>query len=124
MYLGLPITFAMLQSWPNFRRLSTVIGLGIMCVALAISSFSTTATHLILTQGVLYAIGGSLAYSPTILFVDEWFVRKKGFAFGVMWVSLRISLNERKYRIFLTQYPLGWHRHSRCSLTTRHGMGS
>ncbi|KAI9873805.1 MAG: hypothetical protein M1830_010590 [Pleopsidium flavum] len=91
MYLGLPVTFAMLQSWPNFRRLSTVVGLGIMCAALAISSFSTTTTHLILTQGVLYAIGGSLAYSPTILFVDEWFVRKKGFAFGVMWAGTGIA---------------------------------
>ena len=87
MYLGQPLIFALLYSWPNFRRVSTAVGLGVMCVALAASSFATTTTHLIFTQGVLYAIGGSVAYAPTILFVDEWFVRKKGFAFGVMWVS-------------------------------------
>lgn len=86
MYLGQPFIFAVLYRWPNFRRLSTVSGLGIMCIALAASSFSTTTTHLILTQGVLYAIGGGMAYAPIILFLDEWFVRKKGFAFGVMWV--------------------------------------
>lgn len=96
MYLGQPLIFAALHSWPNLRRLSIVVGLGIMCVALAASSFATTTTHLILTQGVLYAIGGGVAYAPTILFVDEWFVRKKGFAFGVMWVSRGDSLTRKE----------------------------
>lgn len=35
-------------------------------------------TRLILTQGVLYAIAGTVAYAPTILFVDDWFMGKKG----------------------------------------------
>lgn len=38
--------------------------------------------------GVGYAIGAGLAYAPTILFLDEWFVVRKGFAYGVMWVSV------------------------------------
>lgn len=92
MYLGLPLTFAMLHRWPNIRRLSTVVGLVVMCIALALSSFSKTTTHLILSQGVLYAIGGSVAYSPTILFIDEWFIKKKGFAFGVMWASQSLNV--------------------------------
>jgi len=99
MYLGQPLIFALLHSWPNLRRPSTVAGLGIMCVALAASSFSTNTTHLILTQGVLYAIGGSVAYAPTILFVDEWFVRRKSFAFGVMWVCWRDSLISKRKRL-------------------------
>lgn len=39
-------------------------------------------------EGVLYAIGGSLLYSPAMFYVDEWFVKKKGLAFGVMWAGV------------------------------------
>jgi MFS family permease len=88
MYLSAPFIFAGLTKWPHLRRTSSVVGLFIMCAALATSSFATKVWHLILAQGVLYAIGGGLAYSPTILFVNEWFVRRKGLAFGIMWVSL------------------------------------
>lgn len=87
MYLGSPFTFAALHWWPRLRRTFAGLGLVIMTIALVSSSFSTTVGHLILTQGVLYAIGGGLLYSPTILYLDEWFVRRKGFAFGVMWVG-------------------------------------
>ena len=58
-----------------------------MAFALVISSFASRVWHLIATQGVLYAIGGTLLYTPTILFLDEWFIQKKGLAFGVMWVG-------------------------------------
>lgn len=58
-----------------------------MCTSLAISSFATKIWHLMLFQGVLYSIGGGIAYSPMILFVNEWFIRRKGIAFGIMWVS-------------------------------------
>ncbi|KAL1628510.1 hypothetical protein SLS56_005855 [Neofusicoccum ribis] len=87
MYLDLPIVFAVLQAFPRFKRYATGIGLVIMCLGLGLSSFSRTTTHLILTQGIFYALGGSLAYSPTILYMDEWFAKRKGLAFGIMWAS-------------------------------------
>lgn len=62
-----------------------------MCIALALSSFSQTVWHLILTQGVLFAIGGSICYGPCILYMDEWFVKRKGLAFGVMWSGTGIG---------------------------------
>lgn len=86
MYLNLPIVFAILHRWPRFRSLCTGAGLLMMCLALALSSFSQSTAHLIVSQGVVYAIGGSFAYLPCIIYMDEWFVRKKGFAFGIMWV--------------------------------------
>lgn len=39
--------------------------------------------QLILTQGVLYGIGGSLLYNPFLFYLDEWFIRRKGMAYGV-----------------------------------------
>jgi hypothetical protein len=47
---------------------------------------SQTVPHLIVSQGVFYAIGGAMCYSPAISFMDEWFVKRKGLAFGMMWV--------------------------------------
>lgn len=59
-----------------------------MSLALALSSLSTTTTELIISQGVFYGLGASVAYTPTIIFMDEWFARRKGLAFGIMWVSI------------------------------------
>ena len=87
MYLDMPIVFAVMQKWPKTRRYCTPMGLLVMCLALSLSSFSTTTTHLMATQGVIYAIGGSMAYAPCIVYMDEWFVTRKGLAFGIMLVS-------------------------------------
>lgn len=61
-----------------------MVGLVVIALALVISSFSIRVWHLILSQGVLYALGGSMLYTPAIIFLDEWFILRKGFAFGVM----------------------------------------
>lgn len=58
-----------------------------MCLSLGLSSFASNVTHLILSQGIGFGFGGCLAYTPSILFMSEWFVKRKGFAFGIVWVS-------------------------------------
>jgi len=85
MYLDVPLTMGLLRRYPRLGRWSPIAGLLIMCLGLALSSFSTSAAHLVATQGVLYAVGGSVAYSPCIVYMDEWFVQKKGLAYGIMW---------------------------------------
>lgn len=59
-------------------------GLGLCASGLFVASFVNTVRQLIATQGVMYALGGSLLYSPAIIWLDEWFVQRKGVAFGVM----------------------------------------
>ncbi|KIW09287.1 uncharacterized protein PV09_00204 [Verruconis gallopava] len=90
-YLSAPLVFSALTRWPKLRRPATLGGLLIMCVALATASFATSVTQLIVTHGILYAIGGSICYSPTILFVNEWFIQRKGLAFGIMWAGTGVS---------------------------------
>ncbi|KAK1595385.1 major facilitator superfamily transporter [Colletotrichum navitas] len=85
MYLSGPVVIGLLRLFPRESRHAPILGLIVMCVALAASSFSRTVTHLIVTQGVFYGIGGAVAYCPCILYIDEWFVRRKGFAYGIMW---------------------------------------
>lgn len=86
MYLDLIIIVPIFKMYPRFARWATTIGLVFMCASLALSSLCTTTTQLIATQGILYAIGGSLAYTPTIVYMQDWFVKKQGLAFGIMWV--------------------------------------
>lgn len=79
-----------------------MIGLIIMCLSLGLSSLSTTVPQLITSQGIFYAIGGAMCYSPAITFMDEWFVKRKGLAFGVMWVSYNLSLYSQYYSTSLS----------------------
>jgi MFS family permease len=87
LYIGAPFTFGTLMRYPRLRRWAIVAGLLIMCLSLALSSFCTTVPQLIVTQGILYGIGGAITYSPVITFMDEWFAQRKGLAFGIMWAG-------------------------------------
>lgn len=83
----MPVAFVLLQAIPRLKLWAAPLGFAIMCLSLSMSSFATNTSHLILSQGVGYGVGASLAYAPTIIFMDDWFVRRKGLAFGIMWVS-------------------------------------
>jgi MFS family permease len=85
MYLTPPLVIGTLRQFPRLGAWSTITGLLIMCLALGLSSLSNNVPSLIATQGVFYAIGGSIAYCPCILYLDEWFVHRKGLAYGIMW---------------------------------------
>lgn len=91
MYLGSPFGLSFLQRWPIYRRPCSIAGLFISSGALAVSSLATHVWQLILIQGVLWAIGASLLYHPIVLYIDEWFVRRKGLAYGIMWAGAAIS---------------------------------
>ncbi|KAH7108856.1 major facilitator superfamily domain-containing protein [Dendryphion nanum] len=91
MYLSSPLIFGFFAWYPNSRHRCITIGLIIMCLSLGLSSLSQTVPHLIVSQGVFYPIGGALCYSPVVAFMDEWFVNKKGLAFGIMWAGTGIG---------------------------------
>ena len=91
MYIAAPILFSFLQQYPKWRRKACVYGLLVVSLSLIISSFCRTVTALILTQGLLYALGGCFLYYPIYLFIDEWFVTRKGFAYGIMWAGSGIG---------------------------------
>jgi MFS family permease len=51
-----------------------------------LTSFCTSVSQLIGAQGFLFGLGGSLAFPPCFLFIDQWFDKRKGLAFGI-WCS-------------------------------------
>jgi hypothetical protein len=91
MYFSAPFASLFSQRWPHLSRPGMAFGIIIMVASMIAASFCESVPSLVATQGVLYAIGGILAYFPSMCYVDEWFVAKKGFAYGVMWTGTGFS---------------------------------
>ncbi|KAM0284361.1 hypothetical protein ACHAO9_009287 [Fusarium lateritium] len=85
MYFAFPIAVALQRLYPRIARWAPASGCLALSITLVLSSFSQNVGHLILTQGVLYALAGSLAYCPCMAWLEEWFVQRRSLAFGIMW---------------------------------------
>lgn len=91
MYLSSPLAALAIQRWPRFRRSASFVGLIVTAVALIAASFAKNAATLLATQGVLYAIGGLTLYFPAMYVIDEWFIKRKGLAFGIVWTGTGVA---------------------------------
>ncbi|KAJ9603210.1 hypothetical protein H2200_012505 [Cladophialophora chaetospira] len=84
-YLSMPLFFGLFTNrYAHLRRHATVLGMMLSVSSLLSSSWSTQVWQLILSQGVIQAFGSALIYTSSTIFLDEWFLRRKGFAYGVM----------------------------------------
>ncbi|KAM0238859.1 hypothetical protein ACHAP5_008548 [Fusarium lateritium] len=82
---------ALWRYFPKECRYAPFAGVLAMCGSLAASSFSQQVTHLVVTQGVVYAIGGLLCFCPCVLHVEDWFVERRGLALGTMWAGTGVG---------------------------------
>jgi len=81
----MPVLFGLLTNQYAHRRPHAAAGGIVLLVgSLILSSFSHQIWQLVVTQGILQAFGATLLFSSSTIYVDEWFVRRKGFAYGVM----------------------------------------
>ncbi|KAL8905679.1 MAG: hypothetical protein Q9207_002493 [Kuettlingeria erythrocarpa] len=91
LYFLSPVAVLAMQRWPTHRMLMTLAGLTLITISLVLASISTQVIELVLTQGALYGIGGAFVYNPFIFYLDEWFIERKGLAFGILWAGTGIS---------------------------------
>ncbi|OAG07286.1 MFS monocarboxylate transporter [Paraphaeosphaeria sporulosa] len=84
MYLTSPLVYGFFQCYPEWRRTVSLIGFAIMLSGMVGASFANSVAQLLVTQGVLYGLGGSLLFFPVYSYLDDWFVKRRGLAFGVM----------------------------------------
>ncbi|KAI7648613.1 hypothetical protein KC318_g17839, partial [Hortaea werneckii] len=87
MYFAAPFVAVAGQRWPQYRRPTMWTGAALIVLSLIGASFCNTVAGLLATEGVLYAIGGVITYFPAIQYIDEWFIMKKGLAYGVVWAG-------------------------------------
>ena len=91
LYISLPVLSTLFSGrLSRWRRIAAIVGLLISSTGLVISASSTAVWHLIVTQGILCGLGSALVYSPTTLYLDEWFVRRKSYAYGVILAAKNI----------------------------------
>ena len=73
MYLSMPFLFApFARRWARRRQAAALCGAALTCIGFVLSSFSTNVWHLVVTQGIVAALGCALMYSPTTLSLGEW----------------------------------------------------
>ncbi|PYH36218.1 putative MFS monocarboxylate transporter [Aspergillus neoniger CBS 115656] len=90
LYLLSPLTFTLLTRYPHLPMSCAFVGLALSVGGSLLSSFATTFWQMIVTQGVICGLGNGLVFSPTTLYLDQWFVRRKGLAYGIMWAGKSI----------------------------------
>ncbi|EME43422.1 hypothetical protein DOTSEDRAFT_25367 [Dothistroma septosporum NZE10] len=83
MYLTMPVYLVAFQRYPRVRQIALYASLPMVTVALIGASFAESVPQLLVTQGILYAVAGNALVMPSINYINEWFVRKKGLAMGV-----------------------------------------
>ncbi|KAG9004945.1 hypothetical protein FRB94_001983 [Tulasnella sp. JGI-2019a] len=80
---GLPIS-PYIARYPRRRNQMSYAGLSLCVAGLAGSAFATKPIHLIITQGILYSLGGAILYFPVMLLLPDWFSAKRGLAAGIL----------------------------------------
>ena len=83
-YLASLFIFPIISRYLNQRKNMMWLGLFLCFLSCVTSSFATKVWHLILSQGALYGCGTVLLYTPTFSLMNEWFVKRRGLAYGVM----------------------------------------
>ncbi|KAL1743086.1 major facilitator superfamily domain-containing protein [Schizophyllum fasciatum] len=90
-YCSGPFLYPIIIRYPRMRLPAVWIGATLCAVSLFAASYTTQIVTLVALQGVLYAIGGALLYTPTILFMSEWFIRLRGTASGIIFAGTSVG---------------------------------
>ncbi|KAF8916010.1 major facilitator superfamily domain-containing protein [Mucidula mucida] len=78
MYLLSLILLPLMNRYPYHKKNMMYVGLVLCMAGLVGAAFAREAWQLILTQGVIYAVGGSMLYFTVTTYLWEWFSEKKG----------------------------------------------
>ncbi|KAK3709373.1 hypothetical protein LTR37_010934 [Vermiconidia calcicola] len=110
MYLSMPILSTVLDSgrWASWRRVVAIAGVLLASASFLVSSWSTEVWHLIVLQAVCGGLGSTMLFTPTTLFVDEWFRNgNRATAYGVTLSSKNVVGTATPFLIYALIDRLG-----------------
>ncbi|KAL8644066.1 MAG: hypothetical protein Q9226_007955 [Calogaya cf. arnoldii] len=90
-YLGAPFMAIVVRRYPRYRQYMIWTGWSICIIGLLASSFVNSIGALIVTQGILYGTGFLIFYYPIISIINEWWIQRRGMAFGVITSAAGVS---------------------------------
>ncbi|KAK2591193.1 hypothetical protein QQS21_011127 [Conoideocrella luteorostrata] len=83
-YLGAPFITPFIKRYQRFQHKMIWCGWLICISGVALASFCDTVKTLILTQGVAYGIGFLIFYFPILSMVNEYWIARRGMAYGLL----------------------------------------
>ncbi|ORY07784.1 major facilitator superfamily domain-containing protein [Clohesyomyces aquaticus] len=90
-YLGAPVIIPIIRRFPRYRKKMILVGWPLCIAGLVAGSFADELSTLILTQGIMYGTGFIIFYYPILSMVDEFWVRKRGMAYGLLCSASGVS---------------------------------
>ncbi|KAF6822046.1 MFS monocarboxylate [Colletotrichum musicola] len=84
-FIGAPIAAPIVARFHRYQQHMVVAGWAICVASLVGASFCSSISGLIPTQGVLYGFGFLMIYFPVLRMLNEWFVARRGLAYGVLY---------------------------------------
>jgi hypothetical protein len=83
-YLGAPLATPLIRRWPKYRTHMILVGWPLCILGLLAGSFADTLGTLLVTQGIMYGVGFIIFYYPILSMVDEFWIRRRGMAYGLL----------------------------------------
>ncbi|ETN38273.1 uncharacterized protein HMPREF1541_06304 [Cyphellophora europaea CBS 101466] len=90
-YMGAPIIIPFLKRAHNHRTKMIWGGWALAIIGVLGSSFSKSLGAIIFTQGVMYGVGFTVFYYPIIGMVNEYWVARRGMAYGLLCSASGVS---------------------------------
>ncbi|KAJ7091979.1 MFS general substrate transporter [Mycena belliarum] len=83
-YLTSWLILPIIARYPSLKKPLMALGVVFCVTGLIGAAFVSQPWQLVLTQGVIYALGGSFLYFPVMTYLFEWFAERKGLANGIL----------------------------------------
>ncbi|KAG9554878.1 MFS general substrate transporter, partial [Aureobasidium melanogenum] len=83
-YMGAPLMAPLVKRFPRWQGMMVKVGWAICLGALVAGSFAESIGGLIVTQGVMYGAGYLIIFYPVVSMVNEWWVTRRGLAWGIL----------------------------------------
>lgn len=85
------IVFQVWPKSPHYRRITVIMGISTITLAMFLASTASTPWQIFLTQGCLFGFGAILLNFVHVGIFPEWFDKKKGKAMGIIWEGWRVG---------------------------------
>ncbi|KAG9311573.1 MFS general substrate transporter [Chiua virens] len=90
-YLSAPLVYPYMHRYRAHVRPLMWLGMTLCWTSLLMASYSHKVHEFVMFQGVIYGIGGGLLYPSSILYMSEWFFRRRGLANGVIFAGTALG---------------------------------
>lgn len=90
-FLGAPVMTPISKRYRHWQRQMIVFGWTLCVLGLIGASFCNSVITLIITQGIVYGLGFLILYYPLLSMLNEWFDKRRGLAYGILFGAAGIS---------------------------------